>query len=55
MNNRIKCSCGDTLLPSYYKKHIRTERHKNNLEITSYNYTNSIILFCEDNSKIILH
>ena len=32
MNKRIRCSCGATVLPSYYEKHILTKKHKQNLE-----------------------
>jgi len=53
MNQSIKCSCGDILQPSHYKKHILTEKHKNNLGITTFTNKN-VIFFCKDYRKIIL-
>ncbi len=32
MNKRIRCSCGATVLPSYYEKHKLTKKHKDNME-----------------------
>ncbi len=32
MNRRVRCECGATVLSSYYKKHLTTKKHKDNME-----------------------